>query len=152
MTSSEERPALPPAWGLLLAITGAKLAVHLALANRYGYFRDELYFLDCGRHLGWGYVDAAPAIGLYAKAALLLGGPLPVLRGIAALAGAAVVLLTGLLAWRLGGSRAAQGLAAAAALATPIFLAIAGLFTMNVFEPLFWTGCAYVVVRIADGA
>jgi hypothetical protein len=148
----EERPPIGPAWGLLLAVAGAKLAVHLALANRYGYFRDELYFLDCGRHLAWGYVDAAPAIGLYAKVALLLGGSLPVLRGIAGLAGAAVVLLTGLLAWRLGGSRAAQGLAAVAALATPIFLAIAGLFSMNVFEPLFWTGCAYVLVRLADGA
>ncbi|MFN7989488.1 MAG: glycosyltransferase family 39 protein [Thermoanaerobaculia bacterium] len=149
---AEARPAASPAWGLLLAIAGAKLAVHVALANRYGYFRDELYFLDCGRHLGWGYVDAAPAIGLYARVALLLGGSLPVLRILAGLAGAGVVLLTGLLAWRLGGSRAAQGLAATAALATPIFLAIAGLFTMNVFEPLFWTGCAYVVVRLADGA
>ena len=38
-----------------------------------------------------------------------------------------------------------------AAFATPIFLAIAGLFSMNVFEPLFWTGCAYVLVRLADG-
>jgi hypothetical protein len=152
MTTSEVRPRLAPAWGLLLAIAGTKLAVHLALADRYGYFRDELYFLDCGRHLAWGYVDTAPAIGLYAKVALLLGGSLPVLRSFAALAGAAVVLLTGLLAWRLGGSRAAQGLAAVAALATPIFLATSGLFTMNVVEPLFWTGCAYVLVRLADGA
>ena len=23
----------------------------------YGYFRDEFYFLMCGRHLAWGYVD-----------------------------------------------------------------------------------------------
>ncbi len=152
MTRIEDRPSIAPAWGLLLGVAGTKLAFHLALANRYGTFRDELYFLDCGRHLAWGYVDAAPAIGLYAKVALLLGGSLPVLRSIAALAGAAVVLLTGLLAWRLGGSRAAQGLAAVAALATPIFLAIAGLFSMNVFEPLFWTGCAYVLVRLADGA
>lgn len=152
MTASESRPGTAPAWGLLLAVAGAKLAVHLALANRYGYFRDELYFLDCGRNLAWGYVDAAPAIGLYAKVALLLGGSLPVLRGIAGLGGAAVVLLTGLLAWRLGGSRHAQGLASVAALATPVHLGIASLFSMNVFEPLFWTGCAYVLVRLADGA
>ena len=152
MPDRELRPAAPPAWGLLLAIAGARFALHAALSSRYGYFRDELYFLDCGRHLAWGYVDAAPAIGLYAKAALLLGGSLPVLRLLAGLAGAGVVLLTGLLAWRLGGSRAAQGLAAVAALATPIFLAIASLFSMNVVEPLFWTGCAFVVVRLADGA
>lgn len=152
MQSAEARPDAPPAWGPLLGVAGAKLALHLALASRYGCFRDELYFLDCGRNLAWGYVDAAPAIGLWAKAALLLGGSLPVLRGIAGLAGAAVVLLTGLLAWRLGGSRAAQGLAALAALATPILLAVSSLLSMNVFEPLFWTGCAYVLVRLADGA
>lgn len=152
MTSSETRPSSAPAWAALLAVAGAKLALHLALANRYGYFRDELYFLDCGRNLAWGYVDAAPAVGLYAKAALLLGGPLPVLRAIAALAGAGVVLLTGLLAWRLGGSRFAQALASLAALATPILLAVSSLLSMNVFEPLFWTGCAYVLVRLADGA
>lgn len=152
MSPSESRPAPGPAWSALLAVAGAKLALHLALATRYGYFRDELYFLDCGRHLDWGYVDAAPAAGLYAKVALLLGGSLPVLRGIAALAGAAIVLLTGLLAWRLGGSRFAQALASLAALATPIVLAVSGILSMNVFEPLFWTGCAYVLVRLADGA
>ena len=152
MTSPETRPASGPAWGALLAVSGAKLALHLALANRYGYFRDELYFLDCGRHLAWGYVDAAPAVGLYARFALLLGGSLPVLRGIAALVGAGVVLLAGLLAWRLGGSRFAQAFAALAALATPILLAVSSLFSMNVFEPLFWTAGAYVLVRLADGA
>jgi hypothetical protein len=55
-------------------LAGAKLLVHLVTANRYGYFRDELYFLDCGRHLDWGYVDCAPLIAVYAKVALLLGG------------------------------------------------------------------------------
>ncbi len=79
---------------LVALLAGVKLAVHLATAGRYGYFRDELYFLDCARHLDWGYVDCAPAIALYAKIALLLGGSLPVLRTIAALAGAARVALT----------------------------------------------------------
>ena len=55
---------------LLAALTGFKLVLHLSLANRYGYFRDELYFLDCGRHLAFGYVDHAPIIGLVARVAL----------------------------------------------------------------------------------
>ncbi|MCC6132246.1 MAG: glycosyltransferase family 39 protein [Acidobacteria bacterium] len=151
MNLRERCPEQPPAWGILLAIAGAKLVLHLVLANRYGYFRDELYFLDCGRHLAWGYVDAAPAIGLYSRIALLLGGSLVVLRGFAALVGAAVVLLTGLLAWRLGGNRFAQGLAALAALSTPILLAVSSILSMNVFEPLFWTGAAFILVKIADG-
>jgi hypothetical protein len=140
----------PLAVSLLLAIAGAKLALHLFLSNRYGYFRDELYFLDCGRHLDWGYVDLAPLMGLVARLALMLGAALPLLRAIPALAGAGVVFLTGALAWRLGGGRFAQALAALAVLVMPIRLAIDSLFTMNTFEPLFWVGAAYVLVRIVQ--
>ena len=61
---------------LLAALAGFKLVLHLLLANRYGYFRDELYFLDCGRHLAFGYVDHAPFIALVSRAALALGGSL----------------------------------------------------------------------------
>ena len=131
--------------GLLAA---AKLAVHLVCAGRYGYFRDELYFLDCGRHLDWGYVDCAPLVALYAKIALLLGGSLPVLRSLAALAGAARVALTMLLARELGGGRFAQALAGLCALAAPIYLAEDSILTMNGFESLFWMGCVYFVIRI----
>lgn len=135
---------------MLAAAAGAKLLVHAALSNRYGYFRDELYFLDCGRNLDWGYVDHAPLIGLLARLALLLGGSLPVLRMLSALAGSGTVLLAGLLAWRLGGGRFAQGLACLAVLVAPIRLGIDGLFTMNSFEPLFWMGAAYALLRIVQ--
>ena len=94
--SASRNGTLPPlAVAPLAGLAGAKLLVHLLLANRYGYFRDELYFLDCGRHLDWGYVDHAPLIGLVAKVALLLGGSLPALRIFPAVAGAALVALDG---------------------------------------------------------
>src|SRR5262247_4009483 len=114
---------------ILIALVAAKLLVHVATAGKYGYFRDELYFLDCARHLDWGYVDCAPLIAVYAKVALLLGGSLPVLRTIAALAGAARVALTMLLAREMGGGRFAQALAGLCALATPIFLASDSVLT-----------------------
>ena len=44
----------------------AVLVAHLATGRRYGYFRDELYFLACGEHLDWGYVDHAPLVAVYA--------------------------------------------------------------------------------------
>ena len=133
---------------LLALLAGVKLIVHLATAGRYGYFRDELYFLDCGRHLDWGYVDCAPLIAVYAKIALLLGGSLPVLRSLAAVAGAARVALTMLLARELGGGRFAQGLAGLCALAAPIYLGMDSILTMNGFESLFWMGCVYFLIRI----
>jgi hypothetical protein len=133
---------------LVAALVAVKLLVHLATAARYGYFRDELYFLDLGRHLDWGYVDTAPLIALYAKLALLLGGSLPVLRTIAAIAGAARVWLTMLLAREMGGGRFAQALAGLCALSAPIYLAVDSILTMNGFESLYWMGCVWCVIRI----
>jgi 4-amino-4-deoxy-L-arabinose transferase-like glycosyltransferase len=60
-----------------------------------------LYFLDCGRHLAWGYVDHAPLIALYSRIALLLGSSLCAVRLLPAIAGASLVALTTLIAWRL---------------------------------------------------
>ena len=134
--------------GLFILPVLAKLVLHLVTADRYGYFRDELYFLDCARHLAAGYVDCAPLIAVYAKVALLLGGSLPVLRSIAALAGAAMVALTMVLARELGGGRFAQVFAGLCALAAPIYLGLDSILTMNAFEPLFWMGCIWALLRI----
>jgi hypothetical protein len=141
-------PPVVFAFGIAALLTGIKLLIHLSLSGRYGYFRDELYYLDCGRHLGFGYVDHAPMIGLVARTALLLGGALPVLRMFPALAGALLVALTMLMTWRLGGDKFAQTLAGLSILLVPIYLAMDSLMTMNTFEPLFWMGCIYVLIRI----
>ena len=135
---------------LVAALAGAKLLIHVTLSGRYGYFRDELYFLDCGRHLDWGYVDHAPMIGLLARLALALGGSLPALRVIPAVAGALLVALTMVLAWRLGAGRFGQAMAGLAVLAAPINLGVGSLLTMNCLEPLFWIGCVYALVRVID--
>lgn len=42
------------------------LAFQLATCAGYGYFRDELYYLANGEHLGFGYVEHPPLIGLIA--------------------------------------------------------------------------------------
>src|ERR1035438_10596753 len=43
-------------------IVALRLLLHLLTANRYGIFRDELYYIACSRHLDWGYVDMPPFI------------------------------------------------------------------------------------------
>ena len=89
--------------GVMAALCAAKLLLHLFTSVRhYGYFRDELYYLDMARHLDWGYVDAAPLIAVYAKVALLMGGSLGALRILPALAGTALIALTMLIARELG--------------------------------------------------
>ncbi|HKS71819.1 MAG TPA: glycosyltransferase family 39 protein, partial [Terriglobales bacterium] len=135
---------------VLFGLSGAVLLLHLLLSGRYGYFRDELYFLDCGRNLAWGYVDMAPMIALIARIALMLGGSLHVLRTFAGIGGAGIVALTILIAWRLGGGRYAQALAGLCAFIVPEYLATASLMTMNVFEKCFWMSCAYVLIRIVQ--
>jgi hypothetical protein len=47
----------------------------------------------------------------------------------------------------MGGGRFAQGLAALAVIAAPIFLVFHHWLTMNAFEPLIWMACALCVVR-----
>lgn len=134
---------------LLGSIAAIKLVVHLFTGPHYGYFRDELYYFACGDHLAWGYVDQPPLIALIAKVTRWLAGDsLPAIRLLPAFAGAGTVLLTGWIARELGGGRFAQFLAAAAVLLAPGFLAIDSFLSMNAFEPLFWMGCAYVLIRI----
>jgi len=138
-----------PAAGLMAAMAGVKLLIHLLTSlHRYGYFRDELYFLDCGRHLAWGYVDMAPLTAVYARLALLMGGSLPALRILPALAGAALIVLAMFIAWQLGGGRFAQGLTGVAMLVAPAFLGDDVVLSMNAFEPLFWMGAISVLIAI----
>jgi len=141
---------LPPlAIGALVVLCAIKLLLHVFTSLRhYGYFRDELYYLDLARHLDWGYVDCSPLIAVYARVALLMGGSLAALRILPALAGVALIAITILIARELGGIRYAQWLAGLCILLCPAVLATDSLLTMNAFEPLFWMGCILVLARI----
>lgn len=140
---------------IVAALALAKLALHLGTTGRwgYGFFVDELYFLDCSRHLAWGYVDMPPLFpALTALLRATLGESLLAVRVLPALAGAALVLLAALLARELGAGRAGQALAALAVLTAPIYLVLHSLHTMNELEPLLWTGSALLLARLANGA
>ena len=133
---------------LVWLLAAVKFAFHLLTAGRYGIFRDELYYLACAEHLDFGYVDQPPLIALIAWIARhLFGESLLGLRLLPALAGAATVWLTGKLTREMGGGVVAQAVAALAVVAAPIYLLLHHWLTMNAFEPLIWTACAWCIVR-----
>ncbi len=137
---------------LIVFFAAVALLLHLLTNGRYGYFRDELYYIACGRHFAFGYVDQPPlSILLLRLSQILLSDSLFAIRLLPALAGAAAVALTGLIARELGGRRWAITLACAGSLCALFNLAVGNFFSMNAFEPLLWMGCVYLLVRIING-
>ncbi len=133
---------------IVLYLAFAKLLLHLLTVARYGIFRDEMYYLACSEHLAWGYVDHPPMGVFIAWFARHVFGDSPLgLRLLPAIAGAALVWMSGKLAREMGGSRFAQALAALAVIPVPIYLILQHWLTMNAFEPLLWMGCLWCVVR-----
>src|SRR5437016_11355328 len=137
---------------LIIFFGAVALLIHLLTIGCYGYFRDELYYIACGRHFAFGYVDQPPlSILLLRLSQILLSDSLFAIRLLPALAGAAAVALTGLITRELGGRGWAIALACAGSLCALFNLAVGNFFSMNAFEPLFWMGAVYLLVRIING-
>ena len=133
----------------VLGIAAALAGLLVALSGRYGYHRDELYFLACGRHLAGGYPDQPPLVPLLARLMSSLDATsLVLLRLPSALASAALVIVTGLLARELGGERAAQVLAAASIAVASVVLGAGHLLSTTTFALPVWAGLCWLVVRI----
>lgn len=128
-------------------VTAVVLLLHLVVAGRYDFFRNELYFIICGRHPAFGYVDQPPLIPLIAAATQLFGENLFLLRLPAALASAALVPVTAAIAALLGGRARARLFAALAAGTAPGFLAITSTLGTASLEPLCFALCSYFVLR-----
>jgi hypothetical protein len=137
---------------VIILFSAVALMGHLLTNWRYGYFRDELYYIACARHLAFGYVDQPPLSILFLRMSqALFGDSLFAIRFLPALAGAATVGITGLIARELGGRGWAIALSCAGSLCALFNLAVGNFFSMNAFEPLFWMGCIYLLVRIING-
>ena len=133
----------------MLAIAVATFVLLLATAARYGYHRDELYFLAAGHHLAWGYPDQPPFTPALARLmSAIAPHSLTVLRLPSALASAADVLLTAAIARELGASRVAQTLAAATMAVSSFMLGAGHLLSTTTFGLLAWTALLWCVVRI----
>jgi 4-amino-4-deoxy-L-arabinose transferase-like glycosyltransferase len=133
----------------IVGIAAGLVAVELAVASRYGFHRDELYFLACARHLAWGYVDQPPFVPAVARIAVALFGSSVVgLRLFPALAGGMTVVFAACMARELGGGRRAQLLAALAAATSAEVIAAVHLLSTAAFDLFFWAAITFLVLRL----
>jgi Dolichyl-phosphate-mannose-protein mannosyltransferase len=125
------------------------VAVELAVSARYGYVRDELYFLSAGQHLAFGYVDQPPLTPLLARiAAALSGNTLVGFRILPALALAALVVMTAAMSRRLGAGRTGQLLAALAAATCGEYLGAMHELTTTTPDLVFWAATLLLVMQL----
>jgi Dolichyl-phosphate-mannose-protein mannosyltransferase len=145
-SDTEPLPRLSKPW--VFGIAAGFTALELALSARYGFHRDELYFLACARHFAWGYVDQPPLVPAVAwTGAHLFGSSPTAIRVIPALAGGATVILTASMARELRGGRKAQAIAALAAATSPQVLGAFHLLSPTPFDMFFWAAICFVFLR-----
>jgi 4-amino-4-deoxy-L-arabinose transferase-like glycosyltransferase len=139
------------AWASLV-LGGCVFVVLVSVAGRYGYHRDELYFLVAGRHLAWGYPDQPPFVPLLARLLKdLVAGSVVVLRLPSAVVAAAIVPMTGAMAWLFGAERRAQLLAAGAIAVSLVLLGAGHTLSPATFDLLAWAVLLLLVVVILRG-
>ena len=135
--------------GILILLALIRLCLHLLTNGQYGFHRDELATLDDARHLAWGYVAYPPLTLFIARLALEAFGPSLVgVRLFSALAQCVAMVVAGLMARELGGSRLAQIVTALAVAIAPLSLAQGALFQYVSFDYLWWVLIAYLVIRL----
>ena len=136
-------------WPWIALVAAAAFGAELAVSARYGYVRDELYFLAAGHHLAFGYVDQPPLTPVLARLAELAGGgTLAGFRVLPAFVLAAVVMLTAGMSRALGAGRTGQLLAALAVATCGEYLGIGHELTTSTPDLLFWTVTLYLGVRL----
>jgi 4-amino-4-deoxy-L-arabinose transferase-like glycosyltransferase len=137
--------ALAPAVAVPAA---ALLCLLLATSTRYGYHRDELYFIAAGGHPAFGYPDQPPLVPLLCRAAQLMApGSLLVLRLPSALAATATVVLAALICRELGGSARAQLIAGSVTACSGITLATGHFVTTTTFDLMFTSLLCWLLIR-----
>jgi hypothetical protein len=146
-SSGGPQPLRLPPWPVWLA-AACFIAVEIVASGRYGFHRDELYFLVAGNRLAFGYVDQGPLAPLLEHLSSLALGTTPTaIRIVPALTGAATIPVAALIAQTLGGGRFAQTLAAVASACDPVLLGASHLANTTVYDLLGWALVLLFVLR-----
>ena len=132
-------------WGVWLA-AGALTGVLLVFAGRFGFHRDELYFVEAGRHPAWGYPDQPPLVPLVARLWYdASGGGLVAFRMVPAVLAGAVVVVAAAISRELGGSRRDRVGTAVVTACSALVVAVGHLFSTATFDLL---GTAVVLLLL----
>ena len=133
----------PLVWSAVLVVA----LIYIFTAKRYDIFRNELYFIVCGRHPAFGYADLPPLVPIIAAATQAFGTNVWLLRLPAVLAALALLPLTAQFARTIGGGQSAAWMAALAVAIAPGLLALSSTLGPSAFEPLGWTLGAWLLAR-----
>lgn len=113
----------------------------------YGYFIDEFYYIACANHPAFGYVDQPPLAPFVLMIfQFVFGDSLYAIRILPALAGSATLIMIGLITKQLGGSKLSQSLSVFCFLASPVYAAMGGFYSMNAYEPLLAVIAFYLII------
>lgn len=136
-------------WVVVIVLIG--VALEMAVSARYGYHRDELYFLVAGEHPALGYVDQPPMAPMAARfSSILFDNSLVGIRVIPALLLGWLAFTSASIARLLGGGVHARRIAALATVACGEYLATAHLLTTTVFDFAAWAAVLWSCVHILE--
>ena len=132
--------------GFVLVVVAVVLT---ATSGRYGYHRDELYFLAAGHHLAWGYPDQGPLVPFVFRVFDVLGGGSLVVERIpATVCSLGVTLVAAMTARELGGRAFAQALTATVVGLGGFVLGVGHIFVTATVDMLVWTVVIWLTVHI----
>jgi len=132
------------------AVALLTLLLHLIFNHRYGYYRDEFYFIDCAKHLAWGYVDQPPLAPLVTWLTAPFGYALWAIRLLPAIMAAVTVLFCCAIARQLGGGVFSQVTAGIAAALAPGYLALGWGLSTEFLSPAAWTALIYCTILLVQ--